>query len=61
MSSKLIVKKLSKFAVIPQRGSEGAAGYDLSSAEDTIVPKRGKALVKTGFISFIINSSKTWQ
>jgi dUTP pyrophosphatase len=53
MSSKLIVKKLSKFAVIPKRGTDGAAGYDLSSAEDTVVPKRGKALVKTGLIFFI--------
>eukprot|EP01080_Neovahlkampfia_damariscottae_P000897 gene897-9808_t len=51
--SKLIVKKLSKFATIPTRGSEGAAGYDLSSAEDTVVPKRGKALVKTDLAMII--------
>ena len=29
------------------RGSRLAAGYDLSSAYDLIVPARGKALVKT--------------
>jgi dUTP pyrophosphatase len=41
------VKKLSEFAIIPTRGSEYAAGFDLSSAYDIIVPARGKALVKT--------------
>ena len=41
------VKKLSEFAVIPKRGSEFAAGFDLSSAYDCVVPARGKALVKT--------------
>ncbi|EFJ45270.1 hypothetical protein VOLCADRAFT_109897 [Volvox carteri f. nagariensis] len=44
---KLLVKKLSDKATLPKRGSAGAAGYDLSSAEDTVIPARGKALVKT--------------
>jgi dUTP pyrophosphatase len=44
---KLLVRKLTSDAVIPTRGSEFAAGYDLSSAENTTVPKRGKALIKT--------------
>jgi len=35
-------------AKVPKRGSEHAAGYDLSSCEDTVVPARGKACVKTG-------------
>ena len=43
----LRVKKLSENAVIPSRGSEHAAGFDLSSAVDTIIPARGKAIVKT--------------
>merc|ERR1711879_196982 len=43
---KLVVKKLSKDAVLPVRGSAQAAGYDLSSAIDTVIPARGKALVK---------------
>lgn len=30
----------------PTRGSAGAAGYDLYSARDVLVPARGKALVK---------------
>jgi dUTP pyrophosphatase len=46
-SIKLFVKKLSPLAVLPVRGSAGAAGYDLSSAKDTVVPARGKALVPT--------------
>ena len=41
------VKKLSEFATLPVRGSEFAAGFDLSSAYDITVPARGKALVKT--------------
>lgn len=44
---RLLVKKLSENATLPKRGSAGAAGYDLSSAEDTVVPARGKAVVKT--------------
>jgi dUTP pyrophosphatase len=41
------VKKLTEFAIIPTRGSQFAAGFDLSSAYDVTVPTRGKALVKT--------------
>ncbi|KAI3821054.1 hypothetical protein L1987_08610 [Smallanthus sonchifolius] len=41
------VKKLSEKAVLPSRGSSLAAGYDLSSAIETKVPSRGKALVAT--------------
>ncbi|KAL6593794.1 hypothetical protein ACP70R_048695 [Stipagrostis hirtigluma subsp. patula] len=43
----LKVKKLSDKAVLPSRGSTLAAGYDLSSAVETVVPARGKALVAT--------------
>ena len=47
--SKLIlqVKKLSENATIPTRGSSGAAGYDLSSAIDTVVKSKNKLLVPT--------------
>ncbi|KAM1118332.1 hypothetical protein FF1_042571 [Malus domestica] len=41
------VKKLSEKAVLPARGSPLSAGYDLSSATETKVPARGKALVPT--------------
>ncbi|KAG6557628.1 hypothetical protein Mapa_000909 [Marchantia paleacea] len=44
----LRVKKLVPEAILPSRGSALAAGYDLSSAYDAIVPARGKALIKTG-------------
>ena len=47
MAETMQVKKLSEFAIIPSRGSEFAAGFDLSSAYDCCVPARGKALVKT--------------
>lgn len=39
--------KLSEHAFAPTKGSVKAAGFDLKSAYDCIVPARGKALVKT--------------
>lgn len=47
-SNTLLVKKLSPFATLPTRGSSLSAGYDLYSAEETVVPARGKALVDSG-------------
>lgn len=44
---KLRVKKLSRMAVLPVRGSAGAAGYDLSSAGCVVIPARGKGLCHT--------------
>jgi dUTP pyrophosphatase len=43
----LLIKRLSEHAVLPQRGSKGAAGYDLASAVDTTIPARGRAVVST--------------
>ncbi|DBA67171.1 TPA: hypothetical protein ACH3X2_001489 [Trebouxia sp. C0005] len=43
----LQVKLLSAAATLPKRGSAKAAGYDLSSAKDCVVPARGKAVVPT--------------
>jgi deoxyuridine 5'-triphosphate nucleotidohydrolase len=45
---KMQVKKLVPFATMPVRGSKHAAGFDLSSAYDVVVPARGRAVVKTG-------------
>ncbi|XP_055295588.1 deoxyuridine 5'-triphosphate nucleotidohydrolase [Sitodiplosis mosellana] len=39
--------KLTEHAFEPTKGSEQAAGLDLRSAYDTVVPARGKALVMT--------------
>ena len=44
----LYIKKLKNSAAIPKRATEGAVGYNLASAEETVVPTKGKALVKTG-------------
>lgn len=44
----LQVKKLVPEAQLPKRGSEHAAGYDLTSAVDCTIPPRSKALIKTG-------------
>ncbi|GBF88225.1 dUTP pyrophosphatase [Raphidocelis subcapitata] len=42
------VQRISDKASLPTRGSAKAAGYDISSAEDTLVPARGKACISTG-------------
>jgi len=44
----LLVKRLSQNARLPAKGSKLAAGYDLYSSEETVIPARGKGLVKTG-------------
>mmetsp|Transcript_13926 Transcript_13926/g.23687 ORF Transcript_13926/g.23687 Transcript_13926/m.23687 type:complete len:181 (-) Transcript_13926:125-667(-) len=44
----LKVKKLDPKAMIPQRGSEQAAGYDIYALEEKVVPAKGKALISTG-------------
>ena len=46
-SPPLLIKKLSPKAQTPTRGSAFAAGYDIYSAHDTVIPARGKALVDT--------------
>jgi dUTPase len=52
MSTEVLqVKKLSENAFLPVRGTPYAAGFDLSSAYDTVVPARGKVLVKTDLSS----------
>eukprot|EP00088_Acartia_fossae_P070812 TRINITY_DN9573_c0_g1_i2.p1 TRINITY_DN9573_c0_g1~~TRINITY_DN9573_c0_g1_i2.p1 ORF type:complete len:175 (+),score=55.45 TRINITY_DN9573_c0_g1_i2:2-526(+) len=43
----LQVAKLTEKAIIPTRGSQKAAGYDLYSAYDYQIPPRGKILAKT--------------
>jgi dUTP pyrophosphatase len=42
------VKKLNEKAILPKKGSERAAGYDLYSCEDTMVPAKSRKLVKLG-------------
>jgi len=46
-TSLLRVKKLSPTASLPVRGSPLSAGLDLASAENKVVPSKGKAVVKT--------------
>ena len=43
----LRVKRTNVNARLPVRGTEGAAGYDLATAEAAVVPVHGKCLVKT--------------
>ncbi|KAL7080688.1 hypothetical protein ACQ4LE_000352 [Meloidogyne hapla] len=44
----LSYKKIKKEALAPVFGSKNAAGADLHSAEDCVVPAKGKYLVSTG-------------
>ena len=47
-SHDLIVKRLTKTAVLPTRGSKFAAGYDLAASEPATVPAHGRLLISTG-------------
>ncbi|QKX53318.1 uncharacterized protein TRUGW13939_00396 [Talaromyces rugulosus] len=44
----LMVKKLVESATAPTRGSAFAAGYDIYSAKEAVIPAKGKGLVDTG-------------
>ena len=44
----LLVKLLVPSAKAPTRGSAFAAGYDVYSAKETVIPAKGKGLVDTG-------------
>ncbi|KAI9305944.1 dUTPase-like protein [Cunninghamella echinulata] len=46
-AANLLVKRLSDKAKLPTRGSSQAAGYDLYSSADIIVPAQGKIIVPT--------------
>ena len=46
-ADKLYIKRLCNNAALPRRGTEGAAGYDLSAAHECIIPAKGKGIVKT--------------
>ena len=41
------IKLLSDLAKVPTQGTNFSAGYDLYSAEETVVPRLGRKLIKT--------------
>lgn len=51
--SRFFIKKLNPEAVLPKKGSLKAAGYDICSIEDVVIPAQGKGKVSTG-ICFMI-------
>ena len=55
MSADVLVRRLAHGAglPLPARATEGAAGYDVASAEDLVLAPMERRLVKTGF-SFAI-------
>ncbi|XP_074573697.1 uncharacterized protein LOC141830108 [Curcuma longa] len=44
----LKIKRLSSTAIIPQRKTSGAAGYDLAADENGVIPSGGRLLIRTG-------------
>ncbi|CAI5735018.1 unnamed protein product [Peronospora destructor] len=46
----LRIKKITSRAILPTRGSELAAGLDLSAAYDAVIPANDKGLIKTDLI-----------
>lgn len=53
MSDRFLYQRLSTHASPPKRQSADAAGYDLVSAVETVVPARGKQLVVTDLVLHI--------
>ena len=51
----LVVKMLSEVVVLPKKNSVTSAGYDLSSAVDTVVPANVKVIVPIGIAGMIID------
>lgn len=49
------VKQLKKDAIIPCYAKEGDAGFDLFTAEDTIIPAKTTVAIKTGLAMEIAN------
>ena len=55
--SKIYFKKLHDDAVVPTRGSEFAAGLDLSSVESVVIEPGDRAIVATGLAVIIPNDT----
>ena len=55
--SKIYFKKLHDEAVVPTRGSEFAAGLDLSSVESVVIEPGDRAIVATGLAVIIPNGT----
>ena len=51
----LYIKKLRNSATIPKRATKDAAGYDIAAVENTVVPAKGRTVVKTGISIAIPN------
>ena len=49
IGEKLEVKQLNNNATIPKRGTDGAAGYDLSSAMNCVIFAKSCGTVKNGY------------
>lgn len=45
---KLNIKKTNEYCVLPTYGDNGAAGLDVYSSEDKLVPAHTRALIHTG-------------
>ncbi|RKP35088.1 mitochondrial deoxyuridine 5'-triphosphate nucleotidohydrolase, partial [Dimargaris cristalligena] len=48
IAAPLLVVRKHAHAQLPKRGSAGAAGYDLYSCEDAVIPPQSRGLVDTG-------------
>jgi len=54
----LKIQKLSEDAVIPYRASKGAAGYDLTSISNCVIPPGGTAVIPTGLAMIVPEGSQ---
>jgi dUTP pyrophosphatase len=46
--AEILIKRVHEDAKMPVKGSPGAAGFDLTSVEEIVIPPHGKALISTG-------------
>ena len=58
-----LIKKLFPEALLPKKGSESAAGYDLHSISDQTIAPKDKAIIKTGLVIISKQGYKSaiWQ
>lgn len=48
VSVRVRIRMLAPGAALPSRQTGGSAGFDVAALEDTVIPARGRGLVRTG-------------
>ena len=54
LANQLKVQCLRETTVIPQRSTQGSAGYDISAAYSCVIPSKGKGVVQAGLATLLL-------